>query len=182
MFEDKRSKQILLLAHCLLNQNSISDGTADFPGQFREVIDLIIEKHIGILQLPCPELLCLGLDRGDRDGGHRELLTENSRIRNLMTRSANMKRVKRLVRLIVCQVEEYRKFGFEILGLIGIDRSPSCGVDTTSIHDREEKGRGIFIHVLLEELAGRGISIEAVGVKTSQVEASMDKVKRLIVK
>ena len=30
MFTDGRSKKVIFLAHCLLNQNSISDGTADF--------------------------------------------------------------------------------------------------------------------------------------------------------
>ncbi|CAG8999029.1 MAG: hypothetical protein CENE_00993 [Candidatus Celerinatantimonas neptuna] len=30
MFEDKRSKKVVLIAHCLLNQNAISDGTADY--------------------------------------------------------------------------------------------------------------------------------------------------------
>ena len=28
MFTDGRSKKVIFLAHCLLNQNAISDGTA----------------------------------------------------------------------------------------------------------------------------------------------------------
>ena len=51
MFDDKRSKKIIIIAHYLLNQNSISDGTADFPSQFNKVIDLLITNKIGIIQL-----------------------------------------------------------------------------------------------------------------------------------
>ena len=54
----------MLAAHCLLNQNAISDGTADYPGTHEEVARLLLEEGVGILQLPCPELCCLGLDRG----------------------------------------------------------------------------------------------------------------------
>lgn len=59
MFDDARSKRVIVLSHCLLNRNSISDGTADFPGQFTEIIELLMANCIGMIQLPCPELLCL---------------------------------------------------------------------------------------------------------------------------
>ena len=32
LFPDKRSRRLVLAAHCLLNQNASSDGTADYPG------------------------------------------------------------------------------------------------------------------------------------------------------
>ena len=31
MFTDGRSRRVVFLAHCLLNQNAISDGTAEVP-------------------------------------------------------------------------------------------------------------------------------------------------------
>jgi len=90
MFRDKRSKKIIVIAHCLLNQNSISDGTADFPSQFDKVINLLIENKIGIIQLPCPELICLGLSRQDENGSNRQVLLENTRIRNLLDKKINL--------------------------------------------------------------------------------------------
>jgi len=91
MFDDNRSKRIILVAHCILNQNSISYGTADFPSQFLEILRIIEENHIGIVQLPCPELMCLGLDRKDKNGASRDVLIENSRIRKLM--ELNMEKI-----------------------------------------------------------------------------------------
>lgn len=56
MFDDGRSKKVVF---------SISDGTAVYPAEFRNVIELFVKADIGIAQMPCPELRCLGLDRGN---------------------------------------------------------------------------------------------------------------------
>ena len=68
MFTDGRSKAIVFVAHCIMNQNSISDGTAEYPGSISEIMKLLYKSHVGIVQMPCPELLCIGLDRGNIDG------------------------------------------------------------------------------------------------------------------
>ena len=48
MFSDKRSKKIVFIAHCLLNQNAISDGTAVYPAAFKEVITALLDADVGI--------------------------------------------------------------------------------------------------------------------------------------
>ena len=84
MFTDGRSRKVVFVAHCLLNQNAISDQTAVYPAAFRDVVDFFLERDVGIVQMPCPELCCLGLDRGDPAGGTREVTVENTRIRAAM--------------------------------------------------------------------------------------------------
>ena len=180
MFDDKRSKKLILVAHCLLNQNSISDGTADLPCQFREVVELLADCRIGIIQLPCPELTCLGLDRKDAAGGQRDLLTENTRIRGLMEERHNIETLRARADDLAMQVDEYRRHGFEVLGLIGVDRSPSCGVETTSRDGREAAGQGVFVAVIGERLRARGITLGMTGVRTSAVAESLRKVRELI--
>ena len=68
MFNDGRSKRVVLVAHCFLNQNSISDGTAVYPAAFKDLVVFFLNADIGIVQMPCPELCCLGLDRGNIHG------------------------------------------------------------------------------------------------------------------
>jgi predicted secreted protein len=179
MFDDKRSKKLVLVAHCVLNQNSISDGTADFPSQFREIVELLAERRVGMVQLPCPELSCLGLDRKDKAGGRRELLSENSRIRDLMQEGHNIEKLSARGDEIAMEVAEYRRYGFEVLGLIGINRSPSCGVETTSRNAREEVGRGVFVAVIEERLRALGITLGMTGVRTGNVAESLDNVREL---
>ncbi len=180
MFSDNRSKKLVMVAHCILNQNSISDNTADFPGTFREAVELLLEYDVGIVQMPCPELMCLGLDRGDVHGAERDVVVENSRIRRELSREPAAKRLKEIVSQVVYQIEEYKKSGFLILCIIGINRSPSCGVDTTSVDDMETEGKGVFMDALEKELRKRGIDIEIIGVKTSEAEKSLSRIRRLL--
>lgn len=84
MFADGRSKKVVFIAHCILNQNSISDGTAVFPAAFKEVIKILLDADIGIVQMPCPELCCLGLNRGNNNGADDPVVIENTRIRKEM--------------------------------------------------------------------------------------------------
>lgn len=182
MFNDVRSKKIIIIAHCLLNQNSISDGTADLPGQFAMVINLLIDNNIGIVQLPCPEFFCLGLARRDKDGAKRDLLLENTRIRNLMEEDKNKELLRIKAREIVKQLEEYKRYNFKLLGILGVNRSPSCGIETTTLQGQEMKGRGLFMEILEEELEKKKIKIKMVGVKTSKKEKSLEKVRNLLEK
>jgi predicted secreted protein len=180
MFNDNRSRRLIITSHCLLNQNSISDGTADLPSQFTGIIQLLMTQNIGIIQLPCPELLCLGLDRQDQEGANRELLKENSRIRNLLQQEKNIKILRAKAEELIYQIEQYLKYNFEILGLIGVNRSPSCGIETTSIDGKEQPGKGFFMKIIDEELQKRNLSIKMLGTKTSEVEASLQKVRELL--
>jgi predicted secreted protein len=179
MFDDARSKKVVLVAHCLLNQNSISDGTADFPSQFEEVIDILKTNRVGLIQMPCPELTCLGLDRGDVKGATRPLLEENTRIRGLMGAQEHIRMLRHQAEALVSQIQEYHMHGFQFLGVIGVNRSPSCGVETTSKDGVEAPGKGVFTEVLTETLTQRGISLPMIGTKTSEVESSITRVSQL---
>jgi predicted secreted protein len=180
MFNDNRSKRVILVSHCILNQNSISDGTADYPGTFEEVVSLLLKEHVGIIQMPCAELMCLGLDRGDKKGAERPVVNENTRIRNELLKDKNKQHIKELISGTLYQVDEYLKNGFNIQGVIGVNRSPSCGVDTTSKNNEEVLGEGVFIKALRELLESKGIELKIVGIKTSEVEESLKKVKNLL--
>jgi len=180
MFNDKRSKKIIVLAHCLLNQNSISDGTADMPGQFTDVVNLLMANDIGIIQLPCPEVACLGLDRQDKHGANRDLLAENTRIRNLLEKQKNMEILRKRAEEIVFQLEEYSRYGFKIYGIIGVNRSPSCGIETTTINGEENPGHGVFMELIESALQKEGIYIKMIGSKTSRQAESIEQIKRFI--
>jgi predicted secreted protein len=180
VFTDARSRKIVLVAHCILNQNAISDGTADFPGSDEGILRELLQAGVGILQLPCPELNCLGLDRGDPAGGERPVIEENTRIREAMGHTAPARILAALVERVVFEVEEYRRHGFTIVGLVGINRSPSCGVNTTSRIDQEEPGRGVFIEALRDALSVRGIHVDMIGIKASQPEQARQRVEELL--
>lgn len=180
VFADVRSKKLILVAHCVLNQNSLSDGTADYPASNNEVVHLLLQSRVGIVQMPCPELHCLGLDRGNVHGSEQPVVVENTRIRKSMNRRSAVRILNALVRQIVYQIEEYRRHGFTTCGIVGINRSPSCGVNTTSICNREAKGEGMFIEALHKELKKRHIHIDMVGIKALDVKEAIISIKKLL--
>lgn len=167
MFADKRSRRVLFAAHCVLNQNSISDGTADYPCAHVEVVRALMDAQVGIVQLPCPELCCLGLDRGNALGAESPVVVENTRIRRAMGEPAAAAHMAALVEQVMWQIRQYHKHGFEILGIVGVNRSPCCGVETTSDHGQEIEGQGVFIAALQAALEKAGLSIPVIGIKSN---------------
>ena len=105
-FEDGRSKKVIFIAHCILNQNSISDGTAVFPATFKDVIKILLDADIGIVQMPCPELCCLGLNRGNNDGADVPVVIENTRIRKEMQKAESYKMLMVQVEYVMKQITE----------------------------------------------------------------------------
>lgn len=180
IFNDRRSKKVIFIAHCIINQNAKSDGTASYPSQINEVMNLINSSDYGIIQMPCPELQCLGLDRGDKNGSDRPVIEENSRIREEMTKKDAFVKSKNLVDTVVYQISEYIKNGFEIKGIIGINRSPSCGVESTSKGNQEIDGQGTFIENLQNELQKREFQIETVGIKVYEPQKAIITIKKLL--
>ena len=180
MFDDGRSRAVILVAHCVLNQNSISDGTADRPAMVREIVDLLADHEVGIVQMPCPELLCLGLDRGNPEGAASPVVVENTRIRAALDTGPPPARLARLADDVVHQIAEYSRHGFSILGIVGIDRSPSCGVSTTSRDNREVAGRGLFIAALQERLENLNLRFAMVGIRASHPRAAVAAVRELV--
>ena len=180
MFTDKRSKSIVFVAHCILNQNSISDGTATNPGSIKEIMKLLYTSDIGIVQMPCPEFMCLGLDRGNINGSTYPVVEENTRIRKMMNRKPAAKKIRTMVQNLIFQISEYQDYGFDIRGIVGVNRSPSCGVDTTSENNQEVEGEGVFIKALRRELKKNRIQIKIVGIKAFEPDKMVQSIKNLI--
>lgn len=165
MFEDGRSKKVVFIAHCFLNQNSISDGTAVYPAVFKNVIEFFMKADIGIVQMPCPEFCCLGLDRGNIYGANNPVVIENTRIRAEMKKDIPNGQLDQLADYVVYQILEYLKYEFKVVGIIGANRSPNCGVDTTSDNNTEMKGMGLFMEKISCRLSEKSVSIPMIGLK-----------------
>lgn len=185
---DSRSRRVIFLAHCLLNENTRYLGGAHRGGAVCEILQPCLEQGVGIVQLPCPEqhawggvlkrrLLVLYGSKG----------TLRYRLGNILlplmlwyTRHI----YRRLARDAANQIHDYQKSGVAVLGIVGVDASPSCGVrKTLSVHLAVERighlesgiaqaedmnliirtaateGQGLFIELLRQELEKRGVSV-----------------------
>lgn len=165
----KRSKKIIVVSHCFLNANAKVTPLAGYPGVLREVMDKFIEQGTGILQLPCPESSYLGLDRWGMCYEQYDHPNFRQHCQQILVPSVD-------------QMEAFLKAGYEILGIIGVDKSPNCGVTTIpsgltggvirQFDDVETQlenfkyleGTGVFFSILKEMLVKRGLSIRFMAV------------------
>lgn len=140
MFNDKRSKKLLIVAHCILNHNAKLGRWAYYPGADTNIAHLLIDSECGIIQLPCPELLYLGLDRGFSEDANTTDGTADTVIGHRMNDHEGRTFCAQLLDTIFFQVEQYRRHGFETVGIIGNNGSPTCGVETTWADGEERQG------------------------------------------
>ena len=170
MFDDKRSKKLVLLAHCILNQNAKLDRCAHYPGTIRGVAEALLAADVGLVQMPCPELLCLGLERQTDLKRSSTVEAEDTRIAGRMGEDEARTTCEQIANDLVYQIEEYRKHGFGIKGVIGINGSPTCGVETSWSEGREYQGPGVFMQIFSEKLERKSLAIPMKGIKAYEPE------------
>lgn len=132
---DNRSQKVIYLSQCILNENVRYLGGAFRKGGLREIVEGCWDKGWSIVQMPCPEqcawggvtkrwLLMLYGTKGTFLYRMRRMVLP---ILTLYTKL----RLRRLAKVIAGQIHDYRVSGYTVIGIIGIDGSPSCGVNTT---------------------------------------------------
>ena len=147
-----RNRKLILTAHCVLNQNAVIRDWERAPGAFNSLVKVMLKENLGILQLPCPEMAFAGEDRQPRNKADYD----THAFRELS---------RHLAKTLVQQVSEYRRQGYQIVGLVGIGESPSC--DT-----RGEKG--VFMEELLELLKAAGVTLASFDVPEDYLEGSSE--------
>ena len=168
MFSDARGKKVLIVAHCILNQNAKMDRCAYYPGPVNEVVRTLLEEGVGIIQMPCPELQYLGLDREVDPSFEPSIGEEDTRIALRMKEPCCRAMLQQIAWDIVNQIREYKKNGFEVLGLLGSNGSPTCGVEVTWYDGQEHEQPGILFHYLERTLEEKGVSLPLYGIRASQ--------------
>ncbi|MED5018734.1 hypothetical protein P9847_15605 [Paenibacillus chibensis] len=120
------SRRIIVMSHCIINQNSVAPGKARSPGIMKSAVEWATEERYGILQLPCPELTFFGLDRPLMNVEAYD--TPEYHAHN-----------RRILLPVIDQLKTYQQHGYEIAGGLGIAGSLSC-----------DPGRGVFMRDFLE--------------------------------
>jgi predicted secreted protein len=138
---------VTVAAHCLLNPLTRVKGLAP----------VIFRPEGPTVQLPCPEALYLGLERWAVTRNQLDVPQFRRFCRSLIEEYAD------LLQMLTRQGARLR--------IVGVAGSPSCGVITTSsgytggrVRECEHthvSERGVFMDVLFDELARRGVPFRA---------------------
>jgi len=164
-------RKILLVSHCIINPQSKARGLATkekIEASRKALCELLKDPDLGIAQLPCPEMLYAGLGRKP---AFRSFY-DNQEFRRICREIAEQ---------VVKLVRDYEKEGVKTIAYIGVEGSPSCGVEWTHFEERAEKGMGIFTEILLETMNNAGIKIAMLGLPESEkygtTEEMLEKLK-----
>jgi len=179
-FTDARSKKVVIVAHCVLNQNARIDTCATAPAVFPKVLEALVERQIGILQYPCPELGFLGMGRQGQDcaswdGSYQH---ESGEVYDQMTVPEGRKLLRGLAENLVYQIKEYGKYGFKVLGVLGILGSPTCGVCLKYYKGIDETD-GAFIEELKKSFEEAGLDLPILGLNDLEPDENVARIQAL---
>lgn len=177
-----RNKKIILLSHCILNVNSKVNGIANYKGSLEELMVPLIQKDFGFIQLPCPETLHCGVKRWGQ-------------VKEQLETPYFKRHCKSLLEPIIEQIIDYKNNDYEIIACIGVDKSPSCGVNLScrannwgkefdksfsleeiisSLQFVDEEG--VFIEVFKKLLDENNIHLNFLAIDEANPETSVEKI------
>jgi uncharacterized protein YbbK (DUF523 family) len=131
---------VVFVSHCLLDANVRYLGGAARSGVVDELVDAVQRAGVGICQMACPEqqawggilrpwmYLAYGADRRGL-GAIRRLVVP-------VFLEYTRWRFGRLARRVAAEIADLERAGCEVIGVVGVDGSPSCGVGRTLALDR----------------------------------------------
>ena len=153
------SEKIIFISHCILNQNVRNEK---YP-RVKELIKLITDSDVGIIQLPCPKLDCN---------------------KNFVIKESNIKICKEYCKKIsvftVNTIKKYLDSNFDILGILGVEFSPICGVYRINNGRKNIPGKGILIEEIEKEMQKRNFQVPIIGINLNNVYSSIEKVQSLL--
>jgi predicted secreted protein len=164
-FDDKRSKKVVFVAHCIINQSARCNNSGNFASAIPLVPEYLLANKIGIAQIPCPELGALGLGR-------------EGNIYDQLSSVGSRRYLRALASDITYQISQYRKHGFTVPAVMGIDCSPSCGVNCHADFGAKP-GKGAFMEELSAALAKAGVEIAIIGVEDKNPQKALEELKAL---
>lgn len=158
----------MFVSHCILNQNAKAVGREKSAGSIKEIVELLTQSGVGIVQLPCPQI--------DFNGG----LGRKPKTKSFYDTKEYRAYCKKLSKEILQQIEKYLRADYSVLGIVGIELSPTCAVHQLENGTRNTPGKGIFIEELENEMRKRNFQVPIVGANLNNIFATMEKIQALL--
>lgn len=164
----KRSKKVILVSFCILAQGFRAEGIVKkYPAVVKPVLDLLARYDVNIIQMPCPEIRFEGIRRKPA-GKTRYDTVEYRRL------------CRGIAEEVVSFIEDMIDEGYDVLGIMGVENSPSCGVNYVIERRWRVKGRGVFMEELEGVLRERELDIPLIGLDIYRVEKTLGELEELL--
>lgn len=169
--DDGVAPRLLTVSHCLLNPFSQVKDRRHGKEAARYAVSRALQAGVGLLQLPCPEFTAEGPNRWAKTYEQYDTVYFRRHSREL-------------IEPLVLQLREYLADGAVLVGVIGVEGSPSCGAYRVCIGEdwggcfdppgpgepwlppptAKVMGRGVFLETLADALEEQGWAVPVLGV------------------
>ncbi len=136
-------KRIILLSHCLFNQEVRAKGFERDEKLVKRIFEIISKANLPVFQMPCPEFTFLG---------EREKMTYDE--------YEKLSKFREHCKELAEDVSNFiKKWNGEPI-IVGIAGSPSCSLSRVKVGNEKKKGTGIFMQELKRRIKGKYIEID----------------------
>ncbi len=158
----------MFVSHCILNQNTKASGREKSSGAIKELVELLTQSGVGIVQLPCPQI--------DFNGG----FGRKPKTKNAHDTKEYRSYCRKLSKEILQQIEKYLRAEYSVLGILGIEFSPTCAVYQLENGNRSTPGKGIFIEELEDEMRKKNFQVPIIGANLNNLFTTIEKIQALL--
>lgn len=164
----KRSKRVIFVSFCILAQGFRAEGIVKkFPAVVKPILELLAKRDVNIVQMPCPEIRFEGIRRRPAGKSRYDTVEYRQLCRGIADEVASF---------IRDMIDE----GYEVLGILGVENSPSCGVNYVIERRWRVKGRGVFMEELEGVLREKGLDVPLIGLDIYRVEKTLAELEELL--
>ena len=122
----------------------------------QQIITYLVSRHIGIIQMPCPEASFQSYEKGKTRGAHGVGYYEKL--------PGFCEHCAALGKNVVGQVMELTQAGYTVVAVIGIEHSPTCAASYMYTNHGMEKRKGIYMSVIHEGFRQNELDIPVMGI------------------
>ena len=157
-FADNRSNRFVLVPFCTLAQSFHAEGLVkyDWGGVIKPIIQVLLDRDINIIQMPCMETMYHG---GTRTGLNRKpqgmKKYDVPEFREFCDQQA---------RNVVEQIAGIVSNGYEVVAILGMEYSPSCAAKIQYPPKKGFANRGVFMRALVQILDQQQYRIPILGI------------------
>jgi predicted secreted protein len=165
---DDESDRVVMVSHCILNQSTRArwggGGARRDTGILRNVLEMLMDEGVGVVQIDCPEFSLFGNPRRPRTKeGY-----DTPEFREVCGQIAG-----RVCDRIVA-FQKTGPMGVEVVAVLGVEGSPSCGVGRTPriIDDEgvDAPEPGLLMETLMDEMRRMEIETPIMGMSLREGE------------
>ena len=176
---EDESERVVLVSHCILNQSTRArwpgGGARRDAGILRAVIELLMDEGVGVVQMDCPEFSLFGNPRRPRTKeGY-----DTPEFREICSQIAE----RACDRMVAFQ--KTGPIGVEVVAVLGVEGSPSCGVGRTPriIDDEgvDASEPGLLMETLMDKIRRMGLDVPIIGMSLREGEERLRALKALII-